>query len=213
MRGALSCIGWIVCLAVVVRVSSCDANDPRLPSVWLNTSSSATNVRGMTFTLYGMTKQGVAFLNSSLSLQLSAVQELQPLPGNEGRCDTDTTYPDMSGDISTVLVNLNWTALCCEVIVGWDLLEPDINRSSITVRATDPLHPTFSLEMVHSNVNESVSYRVAGTNNTNMRDYFIAYSYVYLPAFSEHDPCLVGSPSMMLLSISENKKIGPTLRR
>jgi len=138
----------------------------------------ASYVRGTMFTLYPMRRNGVAFTGAYLQFNIAAVQELQPAAGNEGKCDTDTTDPDQSFTISTVLRALNWTSMCCEVRTGWDMIEPTINRTTATVRISDPLHPNFFFEMEYSLINQSVSYFMPGSNNTGNRDYYYDYMYV-----------------------------------
>ena len=172
---------WLAAVAMLASasclVSSCDPQDPHLPTAWMNTSLMAAHVRGTSFTLYPMRRNGVAFEEASLSFNMTAVQELQPFVGDIGSCDLATGYSDQSSLISTVLRDLNWTALCCDVKTGWEMMEPTINRTFAIIRATDPLHPDFFFEMEYSIVNESISYRKTGTNNTDNRDYFLDYSY------------------------------------
>lgn len=163
--------------AVSCPVSTCSFDDPNLPTIWMNTSTMASYITGPSFTLYPMRRNGAAFLGAFAGIQVTGLQELQRLSTDE-QCDDNTVLPDQSSIKSTVLRDMQWQDVCCQVHVGWEMIEPTINHTFATVQVTDPAYPDFSYNITFSLVNESVSYLVPGTPNTDNKDYYIDYSYV-----------------------------------
>jgi hypothetical protein len=185
--GPLRSLLFIVALVATARmalsiscpVSTCHPDDPNLPLIWLNTTSMGSKIHGLKFTTYPMTRTFPSvFTGASAEIVVYALQELQP--HIVGKCDKDTIYPELSSEKGDILRELDLANVCCEIVAGWDMLEPTINRTTASVLVTDPLVPDFRFSVNFSLVNESVSYRQNGSANTGNQDYFETYSCVPL---------------------------------
>lgn len=162
-------------------VSTCDPSDQNLPRTWLNTSTSAYYINGLSFTVYPMQRDGKAFLETYAYFGIYGVQELQPF--TPGVCDYNYPYPSVSGLAATVLNEFDWSAHCCELSTSWDMLAPTVNRTTVTVIVTNPLYADFVMSMSMYLVNESITYSHAGTPNTANVSWETTYQYVIiLPA-------------------------------
>jgi hypothetical protein len=172
-------LGLVAALANAVScpASTCNPLDPNLRAVWLNTTAMASVIQGLSVTTYPMTiKFPEAFQDAFSSIHLTDLQELQPF--RRYSCDKDTLTASHSGEQAFVLKHFSAADLCCDVAVGWEMMEPSINKTFATVVASSPDYPSFRLLLNFSLTNESISYVHPGSNYTNGTDWSETYSYV-----------------------------------
>lgn len=160
----------LTCHAYTCPVSTCDPSDPNMVSLWLNTTTTASRIRGLEMRSFPMMPNGQAFLDAYGSF---SVVDILELPAKNGACNppkNDQVYAE-------ALKYVNMKEACCETILSWDMLEPNINRSVATVYLTRPDWPSnFSFVFNFSLVNESINIPKEGSPNTWGYDYNMTYS-------------------------------------
>lgn len=164
--------------AVRCPVSTCSPSDPSLPTVWLNISSSASQLRGASFRVYSNDNHGHIYEKSYVELKLTNIREQQASDGSSV-CDRNDLVPEIISGDYRVLHDLDWSLMCCETSTSWEIIDGVANRSSVTLTMTDPDHPDFKAQFHLSVANQSVSRHVEGTPNTLNMDYDVTYSYVF----------------------------------
>jgi len=160
-------------LAVTCPVSTCSPDDPNLPGMWLYSASMASYVHGVKFTVYPLKSDRSAFSDANATIAITAIQELQSFSSG---CDKDTLLPEDSFLEGKVLREVDWSQMCCDLLISWDMVAPNINRTTASVYVSDPLLPDFKFFVNFSLVNESVSFHREGNPYTYNHDYEVEYS-------------------------------------
>lgn len=184
MRGAYLCLALLALWATVAAttgqrcaVSSCSPSDPKLPLLWLNTSTTSSYVHGLTFRVYARMPSGRAFEKAYSEVKITNIREQQTLDGSRV-CNKDDQVPEVITGNYKVLQDLDWSSMCCAASTSWEIIDGHSNRSAATITVTNPDYPDFIAKFHMFLVNETISKHVEGSPNTLNMDYDVTYSYV-----------------------------------
>lgn len=189
MRDKRFLLAISVLLAAVVAssgqrcpVGSCSQNDPNLPLVWLNSSTSASYARGSVFRIYSRTSTGQIFADAYTQINITNIREQQATDGSDV-CNKADLVPEIIRGNYQVLRDLDWSQMCCATSTRTELVNGNVNRSSATTTVTWPEYPDFIANFTLYLVNDTITRLVEGTPDTLGLDYNVTYAYVASYAF------------------------------
>lgn len=157
--------------------SSCDRDDPRLVTLWLNSSVSASSIRGLELTSYPRLSNGETYEKIYSTLFLTSIQELRSTVEAK-KCAKENKDPGVILPTEELLYSFDFARMCCEARESWDLLTPTINRTTRSTIVTDPDNPAFEARFIVQTTSEPVTWHYEGGPGTYNTSYDVKFSYV-----------------------------------
>jgi hypothetical protein len=161
--------------AVVCPVSTCDSLDPRLPALWLNSTTMNSKFVGPQMTFFPSLPDGRAFEEAFSSIGILHIAELKL--SSVGSCSTPGLTIETAMQTGRVARYLNMSEACCEFSRGEGMLNQNVHLDIITVNITKPDWPDFSMELLLSMPNDSITFHRPATPEIGT-GYDVVYEYV-----------------------------------
>ena len=150
------CLMAATLCAATCPVSTCNKSDPALPTIWLNTTSMNTAIRGSSIVFYPRQPNGDIYELMSTSLSIDVLGEITH--DSNGTCETQGMYVlSQYTKANRVPRYLAFKDACCTHDHIVDVIEGDISRERVVINVTYPAWPEFWFEFTVSTVNETLT--------------------------------------------------------